>query len=171
MTTMADVLDPLGLGRRTVRVAGRAGTALARQATTRLVDELLARGVADQVAERILCGPELERILEGEAMERFAERLLDSPAAERLIAHVFDSNLLDAAVTRVLASAQLWHVVEEVAGSPAVADAISRQGTGFADQVVDEVGERSRKADALLERAAHRIFHRPAPAGPAPATP
>ena len=168
---MADVLDPLGLGRRTARVAGRAGTALAERATTRVVDELLAHGVADQVADRILSGPELERILESEAMERFAERLLDSPAAERLLAHVFDSSLLDAAVTRVLASAQLWHVVEEVAASPAVTDAISRQGMGFADQVVDEVSERSRKADALLERAAHRIFHRPAPAGPAPATP
>ena len=171
MTSMADVLDPVGLGRRTARVAGQAGTALAERATTRVVDELLAHGVADQVAERILSGPELERILEGEAMERFAERLLESPAAERLLAHVFDSSLLDAAVARVLASAQLWHVVEEIAGSPAVADAISRQGAGFADQVVDEVGERSRRADAFLERTAHRIFHRPAPAGPAPATP
>lgn len=169
---MADLLDPLGLGRRTARVAGRAGTALAERATTRVVDDLLARGVADQVADRILSGPELERILESEAMERFAERLLDSPAAERLLAHVFDSSLLDAAVARVLASAQLWHVVEEIAASPAVADAISRQGAGFADQVVDEVGERSRRADALLERAAHRIFHRPAATGPAaPATP
>ena len=171
MTTLADVLDPFGLGRRTVRVAGRAGTALTEHTTTRVVDELLARGVADQVAERILSGPELERILESEAMERFAERLLDSAAAERLLAQVFDSNLLDATVARVLASAQLWHVVEEIAASPAVADAISRQGTGFADQVVDEVGKRSRKADALLERTAHRILHRSAPAGPAPATP
>jgi hypothetical protein len=52
-------------------------------------------------------------------------------------------------------------VVEEVARSPAVASAISQQGAGFADQVVGEVGERSRRADAWLERAARRMLHRP----------
>jgi hypothetical protein len=177
MSIIITLVDPLGVGRRAVGAAGRVGTEVLESATARIVDGLLADGVVEQVADRMLNGPELERIVDSEAMERFAARVLDGPGADRLVEQLLNSKLLDAAVTRVLASAQLWHVVEEVAASPAVTDAISRQGYGFADQVVDEVGARSRRADALLERAAHRILRRPAagtgpgPAGPAPAMP
>jgi hypothetical protein len=177
MGLLVTVIDPLGVGRRAVGAAGRAGTAVVENATARIVNELLADGVVEQIADRVLSGPELERIVDSEAMERFAARVLDGPGADRLVEQLLNSKLLDAAVTRVLASAQLWHVVEEVAASPAVTDAISRQGFGFADQVVEEVGARSRRADALLERAAQRILRRPAggvgtgPVGPAPAMP
>ena len=55
-------------------------------------------------------------------------------------------------------------------GEAAVTSAISQQGYGFADQVVGEVGERSRRADVWLERAARRMLHRtppaPQPGGP-----
>lgn len=74
-------------------------------------------------------------------------------------------------VARVVASEQLWIVVEEVARSPVVTEAISRQGVGFAEQVVDDVGERSRRADAWLERVAQRMLHRPSPPGMAPPAP
>jgi hypothetical protein len=44
----------------------------------------------------------------------------------------------------------------------------------MADQLADEVGRRSRRADARLERAARRLLRRPPPAsdrsGPLPAT-
>jgi hypothetical protein len=175
MSLLVTVIDPFGLGRRAVGAAGRTGTAVVEMATARIVEELLADGVVEAIADRLLDGPELERIVDSEAMERFAARVLDGPGADRMVEQLLSSKLLDAAVTRVLASAQLWHVVEEVAASPAVTDAISRQGFGFADQVAEEVGARSRRADALLERAAHRILRRPAagagPAGPAPAMP
>jgi hypothetical protein len=50
--------------------------------------------------------------------------------------------------------------VREIAYSPEVMDAISRQGVGFADQVAGGVRARSRRADAWLERVARRALRR-----------
>ena len=119
----------------------------------RVAGELLDAGVAENVADRVLAGQELDRLV---------TRVLEDPATGRLVAQVLDSRLLDESVARVLQSEELWLVVEEIARSPAVTSAISQQGTGFADQVVGEVGERSRRADAWLERAARRMLHRDA---------
>jgi len=71
----------------------------------------------------------------------------------------------------VLASEELWLVVEEIAQSPAVTAAITQQTAGFADQVAGEVGLRSRRADARLERVARRLLHRPPAPGAEPSTP
>jgi hypothetical protein len=199
VTSIFVVIDPFGLGRRAASVAGstagRLGTSfvdaiaaaliragVAERATAEMldcgaidrivdrmlvsplpqhvVDELLAGGIAEQVADRVLAGPELERVVQSEAMAAFAGRMLDS-------------RLLDQSVARVLASEQLWLVVEEIARSPAVTEAISHQSVGFAEEVVDQVGQRSRRADAWLERAAQRMLHRSTtpPVGPAPPAP
>ena len=68
--------------------------------------------------------------------------------------------LTEVLVTRLLQTEQLWVLVEEIARSEAVADAINRQSLGFADQVADEVRERSGDVDAWLERAARRVTRR-----------
>jgi hypothetical protein len=52
-------------------------------------------------------------------------------------------------------------LVEEIAESPAVTDAITQQGFGFADEVAGGMRARSRNADAWLERAARRALRRP----------
>ena len=125
----------------------------------RIAGEMLEAGVAEHVADRVLAGPELDRLV---------TRVLEDQATERLVAQVLDSRLLDESVKRVLVSEELWLVVDEIARSPAVTSAISQQGMGFADQVVEEVGVRSRRADAWLERAARRMLNRtPSPATPA----
>jgi hypothetical protein len=87
-----------------------------------------------------------------------AERVIDTPAARRLVAHAIESEVLDEAVTRLLESKELWMLVDEVARSPAVTEAISHQGAGLADQVAAVVRDRSRNADARLERAARRVL-------------
>lgn len=164
------LVDPFGLGRRAWHrgedallgtVDHFAALAIQRGLVQRVVEELLAEGVVDQITERLLAGPELEQV---------ADRVLDSPSAERLVAQALDSRLLDASVTRVLASRELWLLIEEIARSPAVTEAISHQGAGFADQVVGQVGESTRRADAWLERAARRMLHRE-PVTPAPLVP
>jgi hypothetical protein len=87
-------------------------------------------------------------------------RLLDTDEMEALVGDVLDSRLVDTSVARVLASEELWLVVDEVARSPAVTDAIAHQGAGFADQVAGELGERSRRADARLEGIVRRLLRR-----------
>jgi hypothetical protein len=96
---------------------------------------------------------------------------LDSPRAAQLVERTLDSRLVDAAVARVLVSDELWIVVDEIARSPSVTAAISQQGAGFVDQVAGELGERSRRADARLERMARRLLHRPPRAPEAPPPP
>ena len=123
----------------------------AAEVPRRVVDRMLADGIVEQMTARVVEGPELERAVES---------VLESAAAERLVGRVIESRLLDEAVRRLLESEDLWLLVDEIARSPAVADAITQQSAGFADQVADGVRVRSRRADAWLERAARRALRR-----------
>jgi hypothetical protein len=154
------LVDPFGVLPRAGDAAGRLTVSAldrllssphASEAAQIVVDRLLAEGIAEQVTQRVLDGPEIERL---------AAAILESPSMERLVAQVLESELLDAVVARLLVSEELWIIVDEVARSPSVTEAISHQGIGFADQVAVEVGRRSRRADARLERAARRLLHR-----------
>jgi len=133
--------------------SGLAGEAVDRVVDSELPRRVAARALADGVVEaaaaRMFDGPELERVVEA---------ALESPASERLLVRVIESSLLDQAVERLLMSEELWVAVDEIARSPAVAEAIAQQGMGFADQVAGGVRTRSRRADDWLERAARRTL-------------
>jgi len=115
---------------------------LPARAVSDLVDVLLERGVVERVAERVLSGPEIDRLLVS---------LFDSPRM---------AELADRVAMRLLESDELWLIVDRIARSPAVTAAIARQGAGFVDQMADEVAERSRRADDRLERGARRLLRR-----------
>jgi hypothetical protein len=128
-----------------------------------------------RAVDRVLASDELERVLtaaiESAQVQAALINALSSEAAKRIVDGLFDSGLIDRLLERLLASDSLWHMIDEIAASPAVTAAISQQGLGFADQVGDEVRERSRKADDWVERTARRLIHRqprPLPVGPDP---
>lgn len=104
---------------------------------------------------------ELEQLLgtalESEHIQRGLRRALDGDGARQLIDSFFESGLFDQFVDRLLESDALWHLVDEVADSPAVTAAITQQGLGFVDQLVEMFRIRSRRADDRLERVAHRL--------------
>jgi hypothetical protein len=142
-----------------------------------VAQRMLEDGIAEQIVTRVLQGPELDqiltnavdsertrdglaRVLESEAVERLLDRLLSSPAGERLVAQVLGSPLLTETVTRLLESEQLWILVDEIARSPSVTEAITSQSASFVDQVTDRVRVSSRDADAWVERAARRMGRR-----------
>jgi hypothetical protein len=147
-----------------LRPAAAVGERAALRLAGGLADRLLAAGIADDIARRVLDGPELERIvvaaMESPAVARLADRVLDSPQAERLVGRVIESRLLDEAVARLLESKDLWLLVDEVARSPSVTEAISHQSVGFAEEMAGAVRNRSRTADARVERLARRLFRR-----------
>jgi len=141
---------------------------------------MLKDGLAEQIVTGALEGPELEQIvstaadsdrvqdglaraLESDGVERLLDRLLNSPASERALSQVLRSPLLEETVTRLLESEELWILVDEIARSPSVSEAITHQSAGFIDQVTDTVRDRSRDADALMERAARRFGRRRKP--------
>lgn len=128
----------------------------AEDAALATLDAVLASRLGAEAVDRLL-DSELAKRAIARAVERIADEMgegptLDSPAMDRLVA-------------RLLESEELWLVVDEIAQSPAVTEAITRQSVSFADQVAGQVRDRSRSADARLERAARRVLRRP-PNGP-----
>ena len=145
-------LGPLGdLGGAMLRPVGRTAEDMTLGVLGRVLDSRVTGEALEMVAARILTGPELERIVAA---------AVDSPAVERMVGRVIESRLLDATVTRLLESEDLWILVDEVARSPAVLDAVTHTGAGFADQVADRVRGRSERADARLEHIARRLLRR-----------
>jgi 2-C-methyl-D-erythritol 4-phosphate cytidylyltransferase len=142
--------------------------------TEAMVDRVLASRLAEHVVATALRGPLIDTAIAAAAprAEAIADQALDSPAAERLVARVIEGRLLDEAVARLLESEDLWILVDEIARSPAVTDAISHQGMGLADEMGAVVRRRSSRADTRLENAARRILGRARhAAGPAPEQP
>jgi hypothetical protein len=147
-------------------LAGRAlGAALEGPLVEAVARDLVRYRVADRLLSEGLAEQTIERVLEGAELEHVVEAALESPTVERLIGTAIESRLVDEAVVRLLQSDDLWLLVEEIARSPAVTDAIARQSVGFADQVAGGVRARSRTADAWVERRARRLLRRD-PAAP-----
>jgi hypothetical protein len=117
-----------------------------------------------RAVDRVLDSPELERVMveavESRRVQTALQVAISSEAANRLVDSFFDSGMFDRLVDRLLESEGLWHLIDEVAQSPAVMAAVSQQGLTFADQVGDQVRDRSRRADDWLERAAWRVIRR-----------
>jgi hypothetical protein len=103
----------------------------------------------------------LDVVLGSAAAEEAIDRVIASPLARHAVDQALEGPLFDRITNQLLASEELWLIVEEVAQSPAVMDAITHQSVGFADQVAGGMRARSRVADAWLERAAHRALRRP----------
>ncbi|HEY1357387.1 MAG TPA: hypothetical protein VGF21_03690 [Thermoleophilaceae bacterium] len=159
------VSQSLGLGRRVSSAAadavGRAGLAgldalLEWRYTDEAVKRVLASPVADHAVGHALRGPLVDAV----ARDLAQSAVLESPAMERLATEVIESRLLDTIVERLLESEELWIMVDEIARSPAVTDAIGQQSVGFADQVAGQVRVRSQRADASIERVARRLLRR-----------
>ncbi len=145
----------IGIGKLWWRTTSRALDAAVLAGVEVVLDSRTAAEVVERVAARVLNGPELERVV---------ETVLASPAMERIVARAIASELFDETVERLLQSEQLWRLVDEIARSPAVTDAIAQQGYSFADQVAGGVRTRSRDADAWLERVVRRALRRRAAA-------
>jgi hypothetical protein len=127
----------------------------------------LGSPVAARAADAVIATPIVDAIARSLArhhvLERTAQPLLENDSLDDLVARVLESGMLDEVIARLLESEELWILVDEVARSPAVTDAISHQSAGLADEVAGVVRDRSRTADARLERAARRLVHRPLP--------
>lgn len=165
-----------------VRVAGAlrdGGAAAQRQATAALRDTRTRalQTTFDATLERFFAGPAIDRVLEHVETARLAQRIADrmladgiaeqvaqraiaGPELERVVARALESRLPEVVVSSLLESQALWVLVDEIARSPSVTEAITRQGTGFVEQVAGVARDRSRDADDWVERFAHRFARR-----------
>jgi ribosomal protein S28E/S33 len=154
--------------------------ALERLLADDVLDAALERLLSDDVIERVLLQLErtavaqrvVERLLDDGTVEQIVQRVLAGPEAERILAATLEGPLVEETVSRLLENQAVWVLVDEIARSPSVTEAIAHQGTGFVDQVAERARERSRNADALLERVARRLVkRRDGDPGPPPALP
>ena len=154
---------------RAARAVSAAGLGLAGRTTLAGIDALLASRYTDELVRHVLASPAAERVtretLEGPELQRVVDAALEGPGVERLVAQIMESRLPDAVIERLLEVENLWLLVDEIAQSPAVTEAIGQQTVGFVDEVAGQVRLGSQRADARLERVARRLARRKPPAG------
>jgi hypothetical protein len=152
-----------------IDTAGRATLAsldavLASPYTEAAIDRVLESRAVEKALSRALEGPLVDALARDltrfAVLERLVDPVLADGTAERIVLHTLDSPALDAIISRLLEREELWFLVEEIARSPAVTEAITQQSLGFADQVAADVRRTSSGADAWLERAVRRPFRR-----------
>src|SRR5207248_11646598 len=159
------------VGRRAQDAAAQAQEGIVSRgvrALLALVDAMAARMMEDDVIDRVLGRAEasgvsqrvVDRVLEDGMIEQIADRVLTGPELERIVAAAFRSALPEELIEQLLANEAVWILVDEVARSPSVTEAISHQGTGFLEHVAAKARVRSRTADARVQRLAERLSRR-----------
>ena len=132
------------------------------------------RGPLEEAVDEVLSAPEITRVLDralaGSLPEEIARSLVRHRVLERIAAELATSGELERLVTAalatpqtlkltdsVLASDETQRVLRHVASSPELRDAIARQTTGLADEVIAGV-----RASAMrLDDRAEQVLHRP----------
>jgi uncharacterized RDD family membrane protein YckC len=132
------------------------------------------RGPIEEVVDEVLSAPEIARVVDralaGSLPEEFARSLVRHRVLERIVAELAASGeferLVNSALAspqtleltdRVLASDQTQRALRHVASSPELREAIARQTTGLADEVIGGV----RASAARLDDRAEQLVRRP----------
>lgn len=160
---VAGTLRPLA---GVVGAAAGVGISLERRAVDRVLESDELERVLNATVNSAQVQSALVQATQSEAVDRLVDGLFASGVVDRLLDRLLDSGALDRFLVRLLSSEGLWTMIDEIAASPAVTAAISQQGLSFADQVGDQMRDRSRKADDWVERAARRLVHRQPRVGP-----
>ena len=132
------------------------------------------RGPIEEVVDEVLSAPEIARVMDralaGSLPEELARSLVRHRVFERIAAELAASGELERLVTgalrspqtleltdKVLASDEMQSALRHVASSPELRDAIARQTTGLADEMVGGL----RGTAARLDDRAEQVVRRP----------
>ena len=112
----------------------------------RIADELIANGTVTAL---------FDQALQAGLAEQIADRLLAPD--------VLDSRLLLEITDRVMASAEMQHVIAHIASSPELRAAMAEQSAGLAEEMVAGVRQRTVSMDDVAERTVRGWLRRPRP--------
>ena len=131
------------------------------------------RGPIEEAVDEVLSAPELARVVDralaGSLPEELARSLVRNRVLERVLAELAASGELERLVTAALASPRTLELTDRVLASdemqrarprrlePELREAIARQTTGLADEVVGG----ARAAATRLDDRAERVVRRP----------
>jgi uncharacterized RDD family membrane protein YckC len=147
--------------------AGRAAFLPARAAARawrgpleEVVDQVLSAPEIARVIDRALAGPLPEEIarslVRNRVLERIAAELAASGELERLVTEALASPRTIELTDKVLASDETGRALRHVASSPELRDAVARQTTGLADEVVGGVRASAMRLDDRAEQVVRR---------------
>jgi uncharacterized RDD family membrane protein YckC len=138
------------------------------------------RGRLEEAADEVLSAPEMARVIDralaGPLPEEFARSLARHRVLERVVAELAASGELERLTTaalasprtleltdRVLASDETQRALRHVASSPELREAIARQTTGLAEEVVSGVRASALRLDDRAEGIVRRRARRESP--------
>ena len=143
------------------RAAARAWRAPIEEA----VDEVLSAPEVARVIDRSLAGSLPEELARSLVRHRVLERIVAELAAsgelERLVTAALASPRTNEVTDKVLASDETQRALHHIASSPELRDAIAKQTTGLADEVIGGLRARAEQLDDRAEE----VLRRPARAG------
>jgi len=166
------LIGAAGIGARVMASATLGATAAAR-AVVQPASAVVRGGLASPPGQAVQA--EAHALLDGldEAGRRDVARAraeinaaLDE-ALDRLVTDILSSGRAKRSIERVLESDELWRLVDRIANSPEVLDAVASATVGLTGVVADEARRRTVTADEFAERVARRVLRR-APREPAP---
>ena len=147
--------------------AGRAALYPARAAAR------VWRGQLEEVADEMLSAPEIARVIDralaGPLPEEIAQSLVRHRVVERIVAELARSGELERMIAgglgspqaleltdRILASEEMQRALGRVASSPELRDAVARQTSGLAEEVVGGLRASSVRLDDRAEELVRR---------------
>lgn len=143
------------------RAAARAWRAPIEEA----VDEVLSAPEVARVLDRSLAGSLPEELARSLVRHRVLERIVAELAAsgelERLVTAALASPRTNDLTDKVLASDETQRALHHLASSPELRDAIAKQTTGLADEVIGGLRARAEQ----LDDGAEKVLRRPTRAG------
>jgi uncharacterized RDD family membrane protein YckC len=138
----------------------RAAARVWRDQLEAVADEVLSAPELARVIDRALAGSLPEEVARSIARHRVLERVVAELAArgelERLLSAALASPRTLELTDRVLASEETQRALRQIASSPAIVDAIERQTTGVAEEVIGGVRAAAVRLDARIEHAVSR---------------
>lgn len=149
-----------GAAGRAAFVSARAAARAWRVPLEEAVDEVLSAPEIVRVLDRALAGSlpeELARsLVRNRVLERIVAELAESGELERLMTAALGSRQTLELTDKVLASDETQRALRHVASSPELRDAIARQTTGLAEEVIGGVRSSAARLDDRAEQVVRR---------------
>jgi hypothetical protein len=124
-----------------------------------VVRSLLEHRVPERVATELATSVDLDvavtAVLDRESTQQLVQAVLASPGFDRLLVQATD---------RALTGPEMQRIVQHVASSPEVREALTRQSTSLAEEMVASVRTRAESLDDAAERTVRGWLRRPRPA-------
>lgn len=138
----------------------RAAARVWRDQLEAAADEVLSAPEIARVIDRALAGSLPEEIARSIIRHRVLERVVDELAASGELERLFNAALASPRTLeltdRMLASEETQHALRQVASSPEIRDAMRKQTTGLAEEVVGGIRASAVRLDGRVEHAVGR---------------